>query len=390
MNKKRIFVVFFIFLSFISVFELGYFLGQKKNLCFFLENWDPLIFQQAYNKLKDMFVNEREIDDKKLFYGALSGMVSSLNDPYTQFFDPQKAMIFLEDATGEFGGIGIEIGVRQGLLTIISPLEETPAQKAGLKAGDVIFMVDGRMVSQLPLDEVVSLIRGKPGTEVTLTILREGWQEPVDFKIKREIIKIPTLKFEFLNSSQGSKVAYLKIFEFNENTLKNFKNIVPLILKENTKKMILDLRGNSGGYLDTAKEIANYFLKNNEIILIEQQKDKKKIHFAKNNGLFSDFHIVILVDRGTASASEILAAALRDNRGALLLGEKTFGKGSVQTLERLSDGSLLKITFAHWLTPKEEKISEIGLNPDIEIKNEKEEQDLQLERALKEIDLLKK
>jgi len=389
MNKKRIFIIFFIFFSFISVFGFGYFLGQKKNLCIFWDSWDSLIFQQTYNKLKEIFVNEKEIDDQKLFYGALSGMVSALNDPYTQFFDPQKAKIFLEDTTGEFGGVGIEIGFRQGFLTVVSALEGTPAQKAGLKAGDVIFKVNGTIVSQLPLDEVVSLIRGEPGTEVNLMILREGEKEPIEFKMKREIIKVPTLKFEILNSAKGNKVIYLKIFEFNDNTLKNFKNIIPLVLKENTKKIILDLRGNSGGYLDTAKEIANYFLKNNEVILIEQQREKRKIHLAKNNGLFSDFNIIVLVDRGTASASEILAAALRDNRGAILLGEKTFGKGSVQTLERLSDGSLLKITFAHWLTPKEEKISDIGLNPNIEVKNE-DEKDLQLERALEEIDLLKK
>jgi carboxyl-terminal processing protease len=389
MNKKRIFIIFFIIFSLISVFEFGYFWGQKKNLCLFLEGWDSLIFQQTYNKLKEVFVNEKEIDDKKLFYGALSGMVSALNDPYTQFFDPQKAKIFLEDATGEFGGIGIEIGFRQGFLTVISALEGTPAQKAGLKAGDVIFKVNGTIVSQLPLDEVVSLIRGEPGTEVTLVILREGEKEPIEFKMKREIIKVPTLKFEILKSVKGNKVIYLKIFEFNDNTFKNFKDIIPLILKENTNKIILDLRGNSGGYLDTAKEIANYFLKNNEVILIEQQREKRKIHLAKNNGLFSDFHIIVLIDRGTASAAEILAAALKENRGAILIGEKTFGKGSVQTLERLSDGSLLKITFAYWLTPKEEKISDIGLSPDIEVKNE-EKKDLQLERALEEMDLLKK
>jgi carboxyl-terminal processing protease len=389
MNKKRIFIIFFIIFSLISVFEFGYFWGQKKNLCLFLEGWDSLIFQQTYNKLKEVFVNEKEIDDKKLFYGALSGMVSALNDPYTQFFDPQKAKIFLEDATGEFGGIGIEIGFRQGFLTVISALEGTPAQKAGLKAGDVIFKVNGTIVSQLPLDEVVSLIRGEPGTEVTLVILREGEKEPIEFKMKREIIKVPTLKFEILKSAKGNKVIYLKIFEFNDNTFKNFKNIIPLILKENTNKIILDLRGNSGGYLDTAKEIANYFLKNNEVILIEQQREKRKIHLAKNNGLFSDFHIIVLIDRGTASAAEILAATLKENRGAILIGEKTFGKGSVQTLERLSDGSLLKITFAYWLTPKEEKISDIGLSPDIEVKNE-EKKDLQLERALEEMDLLKK
>jgi carboxyl-terminal processing protease len=389
MNKKRIFIIFFIIFSLISVFEFGYFWGQKKNLCLFLDGWDSLIFQQTYNKLKEVFVNEKEIDDKKLFYGALSGMVSALNDPYTQFFDPQKGKIFLEDATGEFGGIGIEIGFRQGFLTVISALEGTPAQKAGLKAGDVIFKVNGTIVSQLPLDEVVSLIRGEPGTEVTLVILREGEKEPIEFKMKREIIKVPTLKFEILKSAKGNKVIYLKIFEFNDNTFKNFKNIIPLILKENTNKIILDLRGNSGGYLDTAKEIANYFLKNNEVILIEQQREKRKIHLAKNNGLFSDFHIIVLIDRGTASAAEILAAALKENRGAILIGEKTFGKGSVQTLERLSDGSLLKITFAYWLTPKEEKISDIGLSPDIEVKNE-EKKDLQLERALEEMDLLKK
>ncbi|MGB9598424.1 MAG: S41 family peptidase [Minisyncoccales bacterium] len=390
MSFKKSFLIFFIFISFILVFKVGYFLGQKKSAPLFLQDWNLLIFQEAYDKLRKNFIDGEKIDNQRLFYGALTGMVSALNDPYTQFFDPQKAVFFLQEASGEFGGVGIEIGVKNNLFTIISPLENTPAQKAGLKSGDVIIMVDRKIISHLPLDEVITLIRGEPNTEVVLTVIREGWNEPKDFKLKREIIKVPNLKFEVLKSSQGENIPYLRIYQFNDNTLKNFEKTLPLILKEKREKIILDLRGNSGGYLETAREIANYFLKRNEVILIEQEKNDQKLYLAKNDGILSNYRAIILVDGGTASAAEILAVALQENQKALLLGEKTFGKGSVQKLEQLKDGSLLKITFAYWLSPKGKKISEKGLMPDIEVKNDESEKDLQLERALKEIDLLKK
>lgn len=385
MRKRSIILTilffFFIFLS----FRLGYFLGKEKNKCLLFNLWDMSLLQEAYFKLKDSFINESNLNNQQMLYGAISGMVSSLHDPYTQFFDPEKSQTFLQDTQGEFGGVGIEVGVKKGLITIIAPLENTPAQRIGLKPGDIILKVNGKFVSDLMLDEVINLIRGPEGTSVTLTIFREGWDEPRDFTIVREKIIVPTISFKILKSPKDESIFYLRILQFNENTVSRFKELVPQILKMKEKKIILDLRSNPGGFLESAKEIAGYFLKKNDIILIEEQRNKKQIiHRTNKQGILSDYKIIVLVDEGTASAAEILAASLRDNRGDLLLGQKTFGKGSVQTIIFLSDGSMLKVTFAHWLTPKGEQISDNGLKPDIEVKNENEK-DIQLEEALNRI-----
>lgn len=384
--RKRIilYAVLFFFFIFFS-FRLGYFLGKENNKCLLFDFWDMSLLQEAYFKLKNNFINESSFNNQKMLYGAISGMVSSLQDPYTQFFDPEKTRQFIEDTQGEFGGVGIEIGVKKGLITVIAPLENTPAYRIGLKPGDIILKVDGKFVSDMMLDEVIGLIRGPEGTNVTLTIFREGWQEPRDFTIVREKIVVPTVSSQVLKNDQNESIFYLKISQFNENTVKDFKQLIPQILKMNEKKMIIDLRGNAGGFLESAKEIASYFLDKDNVILLEEVKGKKQeVHRTNKKGILSDYKLLVLVDEGTASAAEILAASLRDNKGTILLGQKTFGKGSVQTIVSLSDGSMLKVTFAHWLTPKGEQISEKGLTPDIEVKNE-EEKDLQLAEALKKI-----
>lgn len=347
------------------------------------EGVDFSLFWKAWRTLEEKFVNPEKINYQKMIYGAVSGMVQSLEDPYTVYLPPAETKIFKEDVSGEFQGVGMEIGIRKGELTVIAPLEGTPAQRAGLRAGDKIIKIDQTYTRDLTIDEAVKLIRGPKGSEVTLTIFREGWSETKEFKIVREVIKIPSLKWEM----KEGKIAYLKFYHFSEMARSAFRQTAIEILNSPAEKIILDLRDNPGGYLEVAQSVAGWFLKKGEIVAIEDFGGKKeqKLYKARGPAKLLSYPLVILINEGSASGSEILAGALRDNRGVKLIGAKSFGKGSVQQLEDLNRGSL-KITIAHWLTPKGNLINEIGLEPDIKIEITEEDRqanrDPQLEKAL--------
>ena len=279
---------------------------------------------------------------------------------------------------------------------VVAPLEGTPAQRAGLKAGDKIMKINGEPSLGISTEEAVVLIRGLKGTEVTLTIFREGWEGPQDIKLIREVINIPSLKWELLSSTgeSGGKeedIAYIRIYHFTERASYDFNNAAKEILNSPAKKIILDLRNNPGGYLEIAQNISGWFLKKNQIIAIEdfggkREEDRYK---TEKNGLLSDYPLVCLINEGTASGAEIMAGALKDNREITLIGERSFGKGLVQEIFELKDGSKLKITIAKWLTPKGKSINETGIAPDIEIQtSETEGEDLQLEKAIEIINNL--
>jgi carboxyl-terminal processing protease len=387
MSWKKAIIFVFIFFTFLGFsFYGGFYFGKTQCKVCPPQEIDFSLFWEVYNKLKENFVDKEKIDDQKILEGAISGMVKSLGDPYTVFLNKEKTKRFIEDTKGSFEGIGAEIGIKKGQLQIVAPLEGTPAQKAGLRAGDKILKIDGKPTIDMSLEEAVSLIRGPKGTKVVLTIYRDEWEEPKDIEIERDKITIPSIKLEF-KEVDGEKIAYLKIYQFTENASSEFEKTAKQILSEKTRKIVLDLRDNPGGYLDVAEDIAGWFLKKGTPILIEDfgRKDQK-IRYSKGNGLLSSYSLVVLVNQGTASGAEILAGALRDNKNVLLIGEKTFGKGSVQTLEKLSNNSSLKITIAKWLTPKGEMINEKGLEPDIKIKMSEEDykqgKDPQLEKAL--------
>jgi len=300
--------------------------------------------------------------------------------------------MFEQDLAGSFDGIGVEIGVKNSQLTIIAPLKGTPGQKAGLKAGDQIIKINGKDTSDMSTDEAVDIIRGKKGTDVSLTIFRDGWNTTKDFKITRDTIIIPSVDWELKNGN----VAYIHIYQFDQTLSTDFANIARQILASPAQKIVLDLRGDPGGYLEVCQEVAGWFLKQGQIVTIEDfGKGKKQNQYkADGNEKFADYPMVILMDQGSASASEILAGALRDNRNIQLIGNKSFGKGSVQQVINLADNaSFLKITIAKWLTPKGNSISEVGLAPDVkvdisdtDIQNQK---DPQLDRALEIIKNLK-
>lgn len=350
------------------------------------ENTDFNVFWEAWDKLKSQHIKGAELQNQDMLYGAIEGLVNSLKDPYTIFLRPDDSKKFEEDVGGSFGGIGAEIGVRNDQLVVIAPLEDTPAMKAGLRAGDKILEIDKKSTAGLSVNEAVKKIRGLIGTKVVLTILRNGDEKPKEITITRDRIEVPTLKLEMKDGG----IAFLQLFEFNQNAPFLFYKTTLDILRNEPKGMILDLRNNPGGYLEVAVNIAGWFLKNGDIVVTEKFRNGDEVPFyAKGNSVLKNLPLVILVNKGSASASEILAGALRENRKVELIGENTFGKGTVQELQELKDGSKIKITIAQWLLPNDEVLSENGLAPDIEVKLNEEDikagKDAQLDKAIEEL-----
>jgi carboxyl-terminal processing protease len=329
---------------------------------------------------KNNYVHQ-PVQDTELFYGALSGIISSLDDPYSVFFDPKTAEEFKQELEGTFSGIGAELGIKNNQLTIIAPLPDTPAERAGLKAGDRILAIDSRDTTDMALDYAVSIIRGEKGTDVTLTTWREEWDKAQDFKITRDTIEVASVKWEMKDD-----IAHIEINHFNEDTERRFDQAVAELITKNPKGLILDLRNNPGGFLNTAVEVAGEWIEN-DVIVVEQIDDGQR-NEERSTGLarLQNLKTVVLVNQGSASASEIVAGALQDYGKATLVGEKTFGKGSVQNLEPLRDGSAVKITVAEWLTPKGRLIDKEGIVPDVEIKLTEEdynaERDPQMDKAI--------
>jgi len=388
---KKIILVGIIFL----VFGAGFLVGKNTVICPICppEDLDFSLFWDAWHKIQEEYVNPEDIDIQELIYGAISGMVNSLGDPYTVFFNPEDAKTFLEDVSGRFEGVGMEIGIREGQLQVIAPLEGTPAQEAGIRPGDRIIKIDDTLTMDITIEEAVTLIRGPKGTEVTLTVFRDEWENSKEIIIKRAVIKVPSLKWELLASTgeaggEGEEIAYIKLYHFSEKSDRDFREMAAEVLKSPAEKIILDLRSNPGGYLERAQDIAGWFLEKGQVVVIEDfgAEKEQEVYKAEGNAELLDYPMVILVNQGSASASEILASALRDNRGIKIIGETSFGKGSVQKLEGLIDGSNLKITVANWLTPKGDLITDKGLEPDIKVEmteeDYQEERDPQLDKAI--------
>lgn len=355
-------------------------LGKPEKLNF-------AIFWEAWRKLERNFLKKEKIDYQKMIYGAIRGMTESLGDPYTTFFTPPETEEFELELTGKYEGVGMVIAIKDNQLQVVSPFEGTPAFRAGLRPGDKILKVEDTLTRDIPIEEAVKLIRGPKGTEVRLLIQREGWPEPKEFKIRRELITIPTLKWQLLEPD----ISLIKIYQFNQIVTSEFKKVAKAIKNSKSKKIILDLRNNPGGYLDKAIKIAGWFLEPGKIVVWQDPGEGKerKPYRAEGPADFSDYPILVLINKGTASGGEILAGALRDQKGVKLIGETSFGKGSVQEQIDLSDGSSLKVTIARWLTPNGNSLEEKGLEPDIKVemteKDFAENRDPQLEKAIEVI-----
>ena len=364
--------------------EYGKVVGKSNDLPKYLsKDVNFNLFWEVWNKIQNNYI-DRPVGETKLLYGAMSGLVSALKDPYSVFMEPEPAKEFQDDLSGKFEGIGAEIGMRDNLLTIISPLPESPAEKAGLKAKDRVIEIDGESTENISLTQAVRKIRGKKGTEVVLKVYREKDNKFYNISIMRNTIKLVSVTFEM----KKNNIAYIRVTNFNSDTDVRFKKIVDEVLLKNPAGIILDLRNNPGGYLDRAVTISSYWLSAGKVVVQEQFKDdvNAKKYLANGGAQLKDYPTVVLVNEGSASASEIVAGALRDNGVAKLVGMKTFGKGSVQSLENLSDGSALKLTVARWLTPNGNQINVVGLEPDemVELTEEdiNNDKDPQLEKAI--------
>ena len=389
-SVKKVVISFFLVIVILASFGGGFYFGKSQCKICPPEEIDFSLFWEAWAKLQEKFSDKEKFDIQEMIYGAISGMVKSLEDPYTTFLNPEDTKRFIEDVKGTFEGVGMEIGIKKGQLQVIAPLEGTPAKKAGLRAGDKIIKVDDTLTADITVDEAVNLIRGPKGTEVTLTIYREEWETTKEIKIVRGVIEVPSLKWEIIDEN----IAYLKLYQFSEKASFDFSKAAIEILASPCQKIILDLRNNPGGYLEIAQEISGWFLERGQIVVIEDfgAGEEQKVYKAQGNTSLAEYPTVILINQGSASGSEILAGALRDNRGIKLIGEQSFGKGSVQELERLKGGSSLKITVAKWLTPKGELITDVGLEPDIKVEITEEDyeegRDPQLDKAIEVIQKL--
>lgn len=341
------------------------------------------LFWDVWDTVKTNYVGKKEISEKKMFYGALSGMVGSLGDPYTVFMDPKIAYEFENDLSGTFEGIGAEIGIKNDLLTIIAPLQGAPAEKAGLKAGDKIYAINNELTAGISIDLAIKKIRGPKDTEVILTIYRDGMDKPKNITVKRGIITIESIKTE----STKDNIFIIKIINFNNDTFSLFNKAVKEILSKNPKGIILDLRNNPGGYLDTAIEISSEWIEKGIIVTEQFSEENKNEHLARGRARLKDYKTVVLVNQGSASASEIVAGALQSHKKAKIIGMKTYGKGSVQTLKEFQDGSSVKITVAKWLTPDGKCINDNGIMPDEEVdltvEDYNKNKDPQMEKAVK-------
>jgi carboxyl-terminal processing protease len=326
------------------------------------EDVDFNLFWETWDELKKKYIDGSKIQDKQLFYGALKGMVDSVGDPYTIYMEPVTTEIFNNDLAGTFEGIGAEIGIKDDVLTVIAPLPDMPAELAGIRAGDKILAIDSTSTAGINIDDAVSRIRGEKGTEVTLSISREGEPSVLDIIIKRDKIIIKSVKTELTEDG----IFIIKVTNFNNDTEQLFSNAVREALEKNAKGIVLDLRNDPGGFLEAAIEMASEWIEN-DLIVIEQfsEESLKNEHLSRGRARLKDFPTVVLVNRGSASASEIVSGALQDYKKALIVGEKTFGKGSVQTLVNFKDGSSLKVTIAKWMTPGGRSINDEGIEPDL-------------------------
>jgi len=343
---------------------------------------DFSLFWDVWNKIEEKYVDSKQIDRWKMFYGAIQGMVAAVGDPYTVFLDPEQSEKFVEEIEGEFDGVGVELSVKNGKLTVVSPLEESPAKKAGIRANDLIEKIDGQPTDGITLEEAVNKIRGKQGTAVVLTINRNG--QSLEFRLIRDRIKVKSVKWEM-----KGPIAYLQVSQFIDRTSSEAQKAADAILAQKPKGIILDLRNNPGGYLDGAVDLASLFIKEG-VVVYEQDKDGKKQPLnVVGRAKLADLPLVVLINGGSASSAEIVAGAIADHHRGVTIGEKTFGKGTVQSFEKLKNGATLKVTVAKWLTPNGHVIENQGLKPEIEVKLTEEDikagRDPQLDRAIQEL-----
>jgi carboxyl-terminal processing protease len=357
-----------------GVFAIGFLLGNAMSSTSYAQNTTDTsisldLLVKVHKTIDEKFIFWKSSSTlptaKEMEYGMISGFVGSYKDPYTVFFPPREAKSFAENVKGSFGGVGMNVGMKDGNIVVIAPLKDSPAMKAGIKAGDVITAVDGKSMVGMQSDEAVSLIRGELDTKVTITVVHPGEKGTKEIPIIRKEIKIPTIDTE-----KKDGVFIIKLYNFSSESPELFRKALTDFVNSGTQRLVIDLRGNPGGYLEAAVTIASYFLDEGKVVVSERQGKAETVVNHRSTGikgLPSGIKVVVLVDGGSASASEILSGALKDHGIAKVVGTKTFGKGSVQELVNFDDGSSLKVTIAKWYTPGGVNISESGITPDVKV-----------------------
>lgn len=396
-------ILFGLLLAFILIggaFRVGYISGAKgftfspKNFKVINKEDAPVnvdygLLWQALKIVQDKYIDGGNIDQQKVLYGAISGAIAAAGDQYTQFFDPKTLADFKSELKGSFSGIGAEITNKDDSVVVVAPIEGSPAEKAGLRAKDFIVKINGESTDKMSADVAVGKIRGDEGTEVTLTIFREGETKTFDVKIVRAKIEIKSVKLEYKDVN-GKKVAIIKIARFGDDTKALFNAAVTDVVKNQPSALIIDERNNPGGYLEASVDVASEWLETGKLVVSEAHSEKDVIKYESlGYNRLGNMKTIVLINGGSASAAEILAGALKDNGKAMLIGEKSFGKGSVQELIPLGPDSAVKVTVAKWITPGGKNLNKDGLEPDIKVEisddDIKADRDPQLDRALQEV-----
>jgi carboxyl-terminal processing protease len=397
-SSKKLLIVVAIIMMIGGAYYLGYGIGNKSLLASHNssskvvninrskpENVDFGIFWEAWNIVEKEFI-KKDIDYQKMIYGAISGMLSSLGDSYTAFMTPEESQMLSEDLNGSFGGIGVEITAKDGFLVIIAPLDGSPAHSSGIKSGDIITKINGNDVGDYTFIEAINQIRGEKGTTVVLTIISKDEDDAKDVEIMRDTISVESVKWKIIEDD----IMYIRISQFGEDVFDNIGKSIEELRRENINKVIVDVRDNPGGYLDACVDATSLFVPE-DVIVWEENREKKQTSINSTHlpRLDKIGKLIVLVNSGSASSSEIFAGAIQDYKTGVIVGEKTFGKGSVQNLEKISGGGQVKITVAKWLTPQKRQIEKEGILPDIEIDMDSgqigTDDDRQLMRAIEEV-----
>lgn len=353
------------------------------------ENLDFNLFWRVWDTLHNKYFDKNKVVDSELTYGAIRGMVAAVGDPYTVFLSPKENKVVQEDLLGTFEGVGIQIGYKGTQLAVIAPLPGSPAEKVGVKAGDYIMVIKDEAKNVelgtvgITLQEAVEAIRGPKNTSVNLTLLRDGEDKPIIVDIKREAIDVPSITTEYVGDDKS--IAHIRLLKFAGETFAEWDDTVAEIVKNpNVKSIVFDLRNNPGGYLQGAVGLAGDFLNVGDVVVIEEDYTGRKEEFkVEKLGRLKNIKLVVLVNKGSASASEIFAGAIRDHSRGQIVGETTFGKGTIQEPQQINGGSGLHITIARWLTPKSTWVNETGLKPDHEVEDKEDtEEDEQLQKAI--------
>lgn len=395
---RRLLGSYLLIIAFVISFVAGVYLGRTKPGLFGpsgsgrvlnrdaqskkpIPDVDFAQFWQVWDYVRFRFAGELP-PESKMFYGSIAGMVSALGDPYSVFFEPTTAEEFAQELKGTFDGIGAEIGIKNDTLTIVAPLPDSPAERAGLRAGDKILAIEGESTAGMPLDVAVRKIRGEKGTEVKLTVSRSGTAEPFEVKIVRSAIVVKSVRVTTLPGN----IVHIELQQFGEDTATLFDRVVRDAVAANARGIILDMRNNPGGFLDVAIRVAGEWVKDDVIVFERTAGADDQAFRANGKGRLAGIPTVVLVNKGSASGSEIVAGALQDHKRAIIVGEQTFGKGSVQDYEQFPDGSALKLTIAQWLTPAKRSIEKSGITPDAEVvltpEDYNAERDPQLDKAV--------